>query len=224
MNYLTNLHLWLSCKKFTIKDLQSLLAKLSCVSACIHASRILVSCLLNTLQSFPRQAKQQPVTLEMHQDLSWRKTFLPLLNSVSVIKPMEWFFDNLCFSIDACTVRGGATCIGQCLTFAFPHFVCSAATHISTLELFNIIDAVKFWAPMSNAVTVINSGSTNDPFMQHCLRQLWFLSTFHDFELCARHPSGKHTSAGALSRWHIPLFQAQLAHLTTPDTRRLYQF
>ena len=162
------LHLWLSREQFTIKDLQSLLGKLSFVTACVHASRIFLSHLLNALRRFPPHAKHQPVTLEMRQDLWWWKTFLPLFNGVSVIKPAEWLFDNLRFTTDACMVRGGATCLSQCLTFAFPHFVCSAATHISALELFTIIVAVKFWAPMLQhqrfliscdneaAVTVIN--------------------------------------------------------------------
>ena len=52
--------------------------------------------------------------------------------------------------------------------------------------------------------------------MQRCLRQLWFLSVFHYFELCACHLPREHNSlADALSRWHIPLYQAPFAQLTT---------
>ena len=131
------LHLWLSCKKFTIKDLQSLLAKLSCVTACVHASQILVLCLLNALRTFPPHAKQQPVTLEMRQDLSWWKTFLPLLNSVSVIKPMEWFFDKFAFQHRClyCSWQGN-------LRRSMPHiclpalclFCCDSYLHFRTLQ------------------------------------------------------------------------------------------
>ena len=93
-------------ERFTIKALQSLLSKLSFVTACVHASRIFLSRLLNALRSFPSYAQHQPVTLAMRQDLLWWNTFLPLFNGVSVIKPDEWSFANLRFSTDACMVRG----------------------------------------------------------------------------------------------------------------------
>ena len=198
--------MWLSRERFTIKELQSLLGKLSFVIACVHASRIFLSRLLNALWSFPSHAKHQPVTLAMRQDFLWWNTFLPLFNGVSVIKPAEWLFTNLRFSTDACMVRGGATCLDNCITFAFPDFVLSAATHISALELFTIVVAVKFWAPVLQhqrfiiscdneaAVTVINSGSTRDPFMQRCLRELWFLSAINDFDIRAWHIPGEHNS------------------------------
>ena len=51
------LQLWLSHERFTIKELQSLLGKLSFVTACVHASRIFLSRLLNALQSFPSHTK-----------------------------------------------------------------------------------------------------------------------------------------------------------------------
>ena len=100
------LQLWLSRERFTIKELQSLLGKLSFVTAFVHASQIFLSCLFNALWSFPSHTKHQPITLAMRQDLLWWNTFLPLLNGVSVIKPDEWSFANLCFSTNACMVRG----------------------------------------------------------------------------------------------------------------------
>ena len=119
---------------------------------------------------------------------------------------------------------GGATCLDKCITFAFRDPVISVATHISALELFTIVVAVKFWAPVLQhqrfiiscdneaAVTVINSGSTRDPFMQRCLRELWFLSALHDFDIRARHIPGEHNSlADALSRWDDPAYQVHFA-------------
>lgn len=142
------LQLWLSRERFTIKELQSLVGKLSFVTACVRASRMFLSRLLNALRSFPSQAKHQPVTLAMRQDFLRWNTFLPLFNGVSVIKPAEWLFVNLRFSTDACMVWRGATSLDRCITFAFPDFVLSAAAHISALELLTIVVAVKFWAPV----------------------------------------------------------------------------
>ena len=54
------------------------------------------------------------------------------------------------------------------------------------------------------AVTVINSGITRDPFMQRCLRQLWFTASLHDFEVRASFVPGDHNFLpDALSRWHL---------------------
>ena len=61
------LRLWLSRERFTMKELQSLLGKLSFVTACVHVSRIFLSRLLNALRSFPSHAKHQPVTRAMRK-------------------------------------------------------------------------------------------------------------------------------------------------------------
>ena len=78
------LHLWLSRVRFTVKELQSLLGELSFVTACVHASRIFLSRLLNPLRSFPSNAKSQLVTLEMRHDLAWWQTFRILFTLGSV--------------------------------------------------------------------------------------------------------------------------------------------
>ena len=118
----------------------------------------------------------------------------------------EWLFANLRFSTDACMIRGRVTCLDKSITFAFPDFVLSAATHISALELFTIIVAVKIWVPILQhqqfiiscdneaAVTIITAGSPRDSFMQSCLRELWFLSAINNFDIRAWHIPGEHNS------------------------------
>lgn len=84
------------------------------------------------------------------------------------------------------------------------------------LELFVVVVAIRAWAPLpahhrfivscdnEAAVTVINSGITRDPFMQRCLRQLWFTASLHDFEIRASFVPGDHNFLpDALSRWHL---------------------
>ena len=147
VNYLMSyIILWLSRERFTLKELQPLLGKLSFMTACVHTSRFFLSRLLNALRSFLSNAKSQLVTLEMHHDLAWWQTFLPLYNGVSVIKPTDWSFGDFRFTTDACLTRGGATCLDKCLRFPFLDFVLHAASHISALELFTVVVVVKFWA------------------------------------------------------------------------------
>ena len=203
-----------NCLSERSKELQSLLGKLSFVTACIRASRSFLSRFLSTLCSSPSNAKSQLATLEMRHDLAWWQTFLPLYNGVSVIKPPNWSFADFRFTMDACLTHGEATYLDKHLTFPFLDFVLRAVSYISALELFTVNVTLKFWAtPLQHqrflvscdneaAVTVIKSGSTKDPFMQRCLRQLWFTSALHDVDLLVRHIPGKHnTLANALSRW-----------------------
>lgn len=76
------------------------------------------------------------------------------------------------------------------------------------MELFTIVVALKHWAPQllghkfivacddSAAYAVINSTTFMDPFMQRCLRQLWFTAAPFDFEVRAQHFPGKHNQFG----------------------------
>ena len=80
------LHLWLSRERFTVKELQSLLGKLSFVSACVRASRIFLSRLLNALRSFPSNAKSHEISTS-HVGNASR---LGLVANFSL--PLQWCF------------------------------------------------------------------------------------------------------------------------------------
>lgn len=73
LDLLDELRLWSSPEHFTIKELQSLLGKLSFVPACVRSSRNSLSRLLDTFRIFPSSVyvTNQPVTPEMRQDLAW---------------------------------------------------------------------------------------------------------------------------------------------------------
>ena len=120
----------------------------------------------------------------MKVDIAWWLEFLPVFNGVSLIKTNCWELANLHFTTDASLQAGGATCLDKCFTCHFPEQIVRSAGHITALELYTIVVAVKLWAPKLRqrkfivscdneaAVTVVNSGSPRDPFMQRCLRQL----------------------------------------------------
>ena len=78
-----------------------------------------------------------------------------------------------------------------------------------------IVVALKYWAPQlqgrkftvacdnSAAVMVMSSNMSKDPFMQRCLRQLWFTAAIFDFEVRTLHVPGRHNQlVDCLSRWH----------------------
>ena len=73
-------------------------------------------------------------------------------------------------------------------------------------------------------MTVVNSGSSKDPFMQ-CLRQLWFTAAVHDCELTARHiPDVHNVLADALGCWHTDSSYQELFHVSASSLHRQYTF
>ena len=112
-----------------------------------------------------------------------------------------------------------------------------SAGHITALELYTIAVAVKFWASKLShrkflvscdneaAVTVVNSGSSNDHFMQRCLWELWFTAAVHDCELTARHIPGVHNVlADALSHWRTDFAYHELFYESATRLGRQYTF
>ena len=164
---------------------------------------------------------------------------LKLFNATgtSLIKPPHWEFDDLQFTTDASLHAGGATCLNECFTCEFSEDIVHSAQHITALELYTIVVAVKFWATKLHqrkfivscdneaAVTVVNSGKSKDPFMQRCLRQLWFTAAVYDCELIARHIPGVHNVlADALSRWHADSSYHELFYASAASLSRQYTF
>lgn len=180
----TELNLWRESSFFTKKQLQSLLGKLSFVSACVKPGRMFMARLLNCLRECKQHAAsyQYPISTTMLLDIQWWFEFLPHYHRISLIKPSPWDFECLNFSTDACLQGGGATCQAECISFVFPDCIALQSLHINALELFTIVVALKHWAPQlqgrkftvacdnSAAVTVMSSNMSKDPFMQRCLR------------------------------------------------------
>ena len=210
------LHSWLHKSRFTKKQLQALLGKLSFVTACVKPGRIFMARLLNSLRRIHQSTQQyMAVTSEMRDDIHWWCEFLPLFNGVAAIKPSLWDFQDLRFTTDACLDGGGATCFNECISFQFPRHILQQSLHISALELWVVLIATRVWAAKLSglkfivscdneaAVTSINSGKSRDPCIQQCLRQLWMLAATFDFEIRAQYIQGEHNVlADCLSRWH----------------------
>ena len=86
--------------------------------------------------------------------------------------------------------------------FEFSEDIVCTVNDITGLEFYVVIVAVNFWAPHfadknfivscdnEAAVTVINSRSTRDSYMQFCLRQLRFKASVYDFDMTACHIPG----------------------------------
>ena len=126
----------------------TLLGKLSFVTVRVKSGRIFMSRLLNNLRAFPSSRWTAVVSHDMKLDIDWWLTFLPLFNGVSFIKSEVWSFDDFHFSTNACLSGGGATCQHQCFSVVFPPNILQEATHITALELFVVVVAIRAWAPL----------------------------------------------------------------------------
>ena len=231
------LSLWSQRSRYTKKQLQSLLGKLSFVTACVKPGRIFMARLLNNLRSLSKSRSSHPISEDMRADISWWSSFLPLFNGVSLIKASSGDFSDFHFATDASLTGGGAICLDECFHFQFSSDILRRASHISSLELYTIVVAVRLWATKLRhrkfivscdnqaAVIVINSGSTKDQFMQRCLRQLWFSAAVFDFELLARHIPGEHNVlADALSRWDSDPSLHAIFQTSARSLNRVYTF
>ena len=140
----TELTIWQKSSFFTKKQLQSLLGKLSFVTACVKPGRLFMARLLNSLRECKHAASYRyPISAAMLLDIQWWLEFLPRYRRISLIKPFLWDFESLNFSTDACLQGGGATCQTECISFVFPDCISMSFLLINALELFTIVVALK---------------------------------------------------------------------------------
>ena len=99
--------------------------KLSYVTACVRSGRILISRLLNRLRNLSPTQSRFPVTSDMLSDFDWW------------LRPRD--FQDVLFTCDASLHRGGATCIDECISFAFPSDIETLTLHINALKLFVLV-------------------------------------------------------------------------------------
>ena len=145
----------------------------------------------------------------------WWQKFLPLYNGVSIIKEEgTWLPEDSFLFTDACLSVFGAVCREEYIRGEWPDEIKQLDLHISGLELFTIVMAVKVWGKDLSGLCIviacdnepasiaINSGKSKDNFMQQCLRELWFIAAVQEFEIRAAHiPGRENFVADWLSQW-----------------------
>ena len=79
------LQLWLQKQSATLKELQSLVGKLSFVASCVQASRVFIARILNCLRLIHGKKSAQPISSYVKLDLLWWSLFLPCFNQISMM-------------------------------------------------------------------------------------------------------------------------------------------
>jgi hypothetical protein len=193
---------WISRKKATKKQLQSLIGKLQFVAKCVRSGRIFISRLLTILPTLKKQHHHFHVNQEFRKDLLWWQRFLVTFNGTTIIPEMAWLSPDSQFSTDSSLKSCGGWCGNQYFSRVFPSFILKEEHHISTLELLTVMVALKSWAVQfqnkrlkiycdnDSAVQVINSGRSKDKNMLAIMREIAFISARHNIQLKGVHIAG----------------------------------
>ena len=191
---------WLSKPDATVLELQSLIGKLSYVCSCIRPGRLFMQRLLNVLRSHYSTSGSFQIPDELFDDLKWWSAFLNVYNGVSLIPEPVWVSDPSDFSVDVCDSGCGGFYYG--FYFHLKLTVDLLDLHIITKELLSILIACNLWkdklpckcliiySDNTTVVSEVNTGRSVSPYRQKLLREIWYLSSLHHFELSIVHVPG----------------------------------
>ena len=208
------IQIWLEQKQdATIRELQSLIGKLSFVTNCVKQGRVFICRMLNWLREFGNGRNKIPEDMKL--DLLWWKDFLPKFNGTCILWLQDVLPVDKCFATDASLTGGGGVSDDQGFHVKFPGFILEQVSHISQLELLTVVIALKIWDKKFSGhvvrisvdnlacVFTINKGSTTDKFMQKCMREIVWLCSSYEILLRAVHIRTEvNTIPDLLSRWY----------------------
>ena len=206
---------WVTKENTSQKELQVLLGKLHFVCKYVRQGSVFVSRLLNLLRE-TSECGVVSVGEEARADIRWFERFLPEYNGVTLIPEARWSEPDTVFATDACLAGCGGVCGKEYFRSEFPARISQAILHISALGMLAVVLAVRVWGHhMGRAkigvycdndatMQVINSGKTRDAFMQHCLREIFYLTAKAQCIVRAVHlPGVQNRLPDLLSRWSL---------------------
>ena len=197
---------WEGKQRATLKELQSLIGTLQFVAGVSPPTPVFTNRMLATLR--------ESLSWGFKWDLAFFLALLPHYNGIKIIDKEDIEYQDE-LELDAC-LTGCDACTGkQYYSERFPGHVIQAGHPIAHLELMNIVVALKVWQDQwaghkvkvecdnSNACMVVTLGQSRDPYMQHCVREVFLLTAAYDIDLRVVHrPGAEMDRADALSRAH----------------------
>ena len=205
---------WQGRTRATRKDMQRLLGLLQFVASVSPPTRIFTNRMLSVLRDMPQRGSET-LSLEFKKDVKFFVDMLPEFNGIKVVEKGEVSCQER-LELDACLLGCGAF-TGECFyAERFPQWLVDEGHSIAHLELLNVVVALKVWCvewrgqrvdirtDNTNACLALQTGRSRDPFVQHCVREVFVYCARYDIELCARHQPGRElVRADALSRMFI---------------------
>ena len=224
--------LWSSRRSATLREVQSLVGKLSFAATTVQAGRLFFSRILNFMKTIPAKGKRRlPTTV--YKDIDWWRNYMEIFDGKSMLLESEWTSPLKGWSSDASLTGCGAWFHGKFFHSEFPDFIKKDKNiHINELECLAIVVALKLWGPLMKAkkflafcdnkvsCEVINTGRARNAFTQKCLREIVYLCAKNSTMLRVVH-IGTRTNeiADSLSRWSLDgRYQATFRELTKKVT------
>ena len=202
---------WSSKDRASRRELQQLAGKLNHISPCVLPARKFMSRILATLRAAPQHGTVK-IRDDLRRDIAWFAEYTAQCNGRILMKKSLPTFDIQC---DACLEGGGGFSASQyySVPLSDPMF---NDMHISQIEAFNIVLAVKTLIPDDlrsaqvcittdniAAMHTLNSGKTRDPILAACSRELWLIAAVRELAIVVSHsPGASLVLADALSRRH----------------------
>ena len=203
---------FMSCRKVTKRDIQSLVGKLNWITQCVYGGRFHMRRLIDKSNTLKKPWHRTHVTLEMKKDILWWLSFMQTFNGTM---PMIDCRPATPCSIDSCKLAGGAFYQGDFVHTMWKPEIQSLP--INYLEVLALEPAVTRWAPLwtnkkvfihsdnQAACSIINRGSCRNPVVMDSLRRVFWLSAVFNFRLKAVYYRGaSNFLADCVSRLHEP--------------------
>ena len=210
---------FLSRKKVTLQELQSLIGLLNFACSIIKPGRVFLRRLINLTVGITRPTYFIRLTLEVKKDLRIWQQFLTSFNCQSIFLEEVWTSSGaLSFYTDAAQSCGFGTIFGTHWTYGkWPDKW--QLQDISVLELYPIMLGVHLWASRlknkrvlfysdnESVVHVINKQTSKHKGLLALVRQLVLICLSQNIYFKARHVPGRHNVlADSLSRLQVERF------------------
>ena len=209
---------WLYRRTATLRQLQSLIGKLSFCATTMRAGRLFYARILNFVRKLHDTNPYKQVTIpeQVYRDVQWWIISMKSFNGISMIPAAKWIGPNRIFQTDACLTGIGGWSHGFYFHRTLPEFLVAQKLDINMIECWAIIVAIKHWGyklsgsnsllQCDNQVCVncINEAKAKNPYMQALLREICFICAINDCQIRAVYiPTYTNRIADSLSRYHL---------------------
>lgn len=211
---------FLTRRKVTLKELQSLIGLLNFACSIITPGRVFLRRLINLTLGISRPTHFIRLTSEAKKDLRIWQQFLASFNCQSLFLEASWTSSGvLSFYTDAAQSCGFGVIFGK--HWAYGKWSDTwKQRDISVLEFYPIVLGVHLWSPQlknrrilfysdnESVVHVINKQTSKDKCLLALVRQLVLICLSQNIYFKARHvPGKKNVLADSLSRLQVEKFQ-----------------
>ena len=206
---------FLSRKRASKHQLQSLAGRLSWAASVVKGGRVFLCHIFNQIAMLRHGSHRTQLSTAVRQDISWWYKCMQIFNGKSTLldsQPLD------CVFTDACNEGTGGSFQGDWFYFNWAVDWPEARDfHINEKEVIAVTLAAYRWAPLwrnkrviiysDNTVTVsaLNRCSCRNDTIMKCLRSLFWLSAVFNFHLTSKFIPGRlNENADSASRLHLP--------------------